>query len=99
MGSAALASRGLCGRLTSGAYESLYSDVKAAGVGDIVTVIILEKTLASNTSKISTGKATSFALSRGGRHGWAGLHTGFLGQCRYGPGARRHRQRPSAAAA
>jgi len=57
--------------LGSGAYESLYSDVKAAGVGDIVTVIILEKTLASNTSKISTDKATSFALS--GEEGTGGL--------------------------
>ena len=53
------------------AYESLYSDIKAAKVGDVVTVIILEKTLASNSSKISTGKETNFALA--GEEGTGGL--------------------------
>jgi flagellar L-ring protein precursor FlgH len=71
IGIGALATWGLMWPVTSGAYESLYSDVKAAGVGDIVTVIILEKTLASNSSKISTGKATSFALA--GEEGTGGL--------------------------
>jgi flagellar L-ring protein precursor FlgH len=42
------------------AFESLYSDLKAAKVGDIVTVIIMEKTLATNSAKSSTSKDTKF---------------------------------------
>lgn len=53
------------------AVESLYSDIKAAKVGDIVTVVIMEKTLASNTSKIVTGKESKF--STGGEEGTGGL--------------------------
>jgi len=45
------------------AYESLYSDNKASKIGDIVTVVIMERTLASNSSKLSTGKETSFGLA------------------------------------
>ena len=45
------------------AYESLYSDIRATKVGDVVTVIILEKTLASNTSKITTGKETKIGAN------------------------------------
>jgi flagellar L-ring protein precursor FlgH len=45
------------------AVESLYSDVKAARVGDIVTVVIVENTLASNSSKITTGKDTRFTAA------------------------------------
>ncbi len=52
-------------------FESLYSDIKAARVGDIVTVIITEKTLASNSAKISTGKETKFSTS--GEQGTGGL--------------------------
>jgi flagellar L-ring protein precursor FlgH len=43
-----------------GAVESLYSDLKASQVGDVVTVIITEKTLATNSAKISTSKDTRF---------------------------------------
>ena len=43
-----------------GAVESLYSDLKATQVGDVVTVIITEKTLATNSAKISTSKDTKF---------------------------------------
>jgi flagellar L-ring protein precursor FlgH len=43
-----------------GAVESLYSDLKASQVGDVVTVIITEKTLATNSAKISTSKDTKF---------------------------------------
>jgi flagellar L-ring protein precursor FlgH len=53
------------------AVESLYSDVKAHDVGDVVTVIIMEKTLASNSSKITTGKDTRFATQ--GEEGTGGL--------------------------
>jgi flagellar L-ring protein precursor FlgH len=49
--------------LDCAAVESLYSDVKAASVGDIVTVVIVEKTLASNSSKIATGKDTRFSAT------------------------------------
>jgi len=43
-------------------FESLYSDIKAAKVGDIVTVIITEKTLASNSSRMSTGKDSKLSV-------------------------------------
>lgn len=62
---------GMLWPLVSAGYESLYSDVKAARVGDIVTVVILEKTLASNSSKLSTDKATSFLVN--GDEGTGGL--------------------------
>ncbi|HVP58682.1 MAG TPA: flagellar basal body L-ring protein FlgH [bacterium] len=57
----ALALAVLLGPCPGRAYESLYSDVKAAKVGDVVTVVIVENTQASNSSKISTDKATTFA--------------------------------------
>jgi flagellar L-ring protein precursor FlgH len=41
------------------AVKSFYTDVKAQGVGDIVTVMIVEKTLASNSSSIITEKETT----------------------------------------
>jgi flagellar L-ring protein precursor FlgH len=53
------------------AYESLYSDNKASKVGDILTVVIMERTLASNSSKLSTGKETRFGL--GGEEGTGAL--------------------------
>lgn len=53
------------------AFDSLYSDIKASKKGDIVTVIITEKTLASNSSKISTGKETKFSTA--GEEGTGGL--------------------------
>jgi flagellar L-ring protein precursor FlgH len=39
---------------------SLYADVKARGVGDIVTVAIVERSSGSNTSKLTTSKSTKF---------------------------------------
>lgn len=39
---------------------SLYADVKARSVGDIVTVAIVERASASNTSRISTRRNTNF---------------------------------------
>lgn len=41
------------------AVKSFYTDVKAQDVGDVVTVIIVEKTLASNSSSIITEKETT----------------------------------------
>lgn len=41
------------------AVKSLYTDVKARDVGDVVTVMIVEKTLASNSSSIITEKETT----------------------------------------
>lgn len=39
---------------------SLYADVKARSVGDIVTVAIIERASASNTSRVSTTRNTKF---------------------------------------
>lgn len=39
---------------------SLYADVKARGVGDIVTVAIVERASGSNSSKLATSKNTKF---------------------------------------
>ncbi len=41
------------------AVKSFYTDVKAQDVGDVVTVMIVEKTLASNSSSITTEKQTT----------------------------------------
>jgi flagellar L-ring protein precursor FlgH len=40
------------------AVKSFYTDVKARDVGDVLTVMIVEKTLAQNTSSIVTEKET-----------------------------------------
>ena len=40
------------------AVKSFYTDVKAMDIGDVVTVMIVEKTLASNSSSIITEKET-----------------------------------------
>jgi flagellar L-ring protein precursor FlgH len=53
------------------AYDSLYSDNKASKVGDVVTVVIMERTLASNSSKLTTGKETRFGVN--GEEGTGGL--------------------------
>jgi flagellar L-ring protein precursor FlgH len=45
------------------AFESLYSDLRASGVGDVVTVVIMERTLASNSSRLDTEKDTRFFTS------------------------------------
>jgi flagellar L-ring protein precursor FlgH len=50
----------MCSLSAALAVESLYSDLKAHKVGDVVTVIITEKTLATNSAKISTSKDTRF---------------------------------------
>lgn len=39
---------------------SIYADVRARAVGDIVTVAIIERASASNTSRLSTKRQTSF---------------------------------------
>ena len=39
---------------------SLYADVKARSVGDIVTVAIVERASGSNTSRLTTRKNTKF---------------------------------------
>jgi flagellar L-ring protein precursor FlgH len=56
---------------------SLYTDLKARGVGDIVTVVITEKTLATNSSKISTGKETKFSTEGENGTGAFDFLTGF----------------------
>jgi flagellar L-ring protein precursor FlgH len=45
------------------AVKSFYTDVKAQDVGDVVTVMIVEKTLASNSSSIITEKETKVGTS------------------------------------
>jgi flagellar L-ring protein precursor FlgH len=49
-----------CASACSLALESLYSDLRATRVGDVVTVVIVERTLASNSAKLSTEKDTRF---------------------------------------
>ncbi len=44
-------------------FESLYSDHKASKVGDVVTVIITERTLATNRARIATEKESKFSAS------------------------------------
>jgi flagellar L-ring protein precursor FlgH len=44
---------------------SLYADVKARSVGDIVTVAIVERASASNTSRLSTRRSTEFNTENG----------------------------------
>jgi len=39
---------------------SLYTDLRAADVGDVVTIVILEKTMASNSSELDTEKISRF---------------------------------------
>lgn len=48
------------------AIKSFYTDVKAREVGDVLTVMIVEKTLASNSSSIMTEKETTVGTSGGG---------------------------------
>ncbi|MGD9141152.1 MAG: flagellar basal body L-ring protein FlgH [bacterium] len=48
------------------AVKSFYTDVKAREIGDVVTVMIVEKTLASNSSSIVTEKETSIGTEGGG---------------------------------
>jgi flagellar L-ring protein precursor FlgH len=62
---------------TAFASGSLYTDLKAHGVGDIVTVVITEKTLATNSSKISTGKETKFTTEGDDGTGALDFLTGF----------------------
>ncbi len=44
---------------------SLFTDMKATGVGDILTVLIVEQTSASNQAKTETNKKSSFDLDAG----------------------------------
>jgi flagellar L-ring protein precursor FlgH len=48
------------------AVKSFYTDVKAQDIGDVVTVMIVEKTLASNSSSIMTEKETTVGTEGGG---------------------------------
>ena len=48
------------------AVKSFYTDVKAQDVGDVVTVMIVEKTLASNSTSIITEKETTVGTEGGG---------------------------------
>jgi flagellar L-ring protein precursor FlgH len=48
------------------AQGSLYTDLKATDVGDVVTIIILEKTMASNSSGLDTEKESSFSTEGSG---------------------------------
>jgi flagellar L-ring protein precursor FlgH len=48
------------------AVKSFYTDVKARDVGDVLTVMIVEKTLASNSSSIMTEKETVVGTEGGG---------------------------------
>lgn len=45
------------------AFESLYSDIRATRVGDVLTVVIMERTLASNSSRLDTEKDSRFFAS------------------------------------
>ncbi|NMB12662.1 MAG: flagellar basal body L-ring protein FlgH [Firmicutes bacterium] len=44
---------------------SIFTDTKAGNVGDLVTIIIVERTQASQSSETSTGKDTSVELGPG----------------------------------
>ena len=50
----------ICIPVGSRAQGSLYSDLKATRVGDVLTIIILEKTMASNSSGLDTEKESRF---------------------------------------
>jgi flagellar L-ring protein precursor FlgH len=43
------------------AQGSLYTDLKARNVGDVLTIVIIEKTMASNTSGLDTEKDSRFS--------------------------------------
>ncbi len=46
----------ICVPVGAWAQGSLYTDLKAVAVGDVVTIIIIEKTMASNSSGLDTEK-------------------------------------------
>jgi flagellar L-ring protein precursor FlgH len=48
------------------AQGSLYTDLKATDVGDVVTILIVEKTMASNSSALDTEKESSFSTDGSG---------------------------------
>jgi flagellar L-ring protein precursor FlgH len=50
----------MCIPAGSWAQGSLYTDLKATDVGDVVTIIILEKTMASHSSGLDTEKESRF---------------------------------------
>ena len=58
----------LCGAATAqqvGNVPSLFTDMKATGMGDILTVLIVEQTSASNQAKTEINKESSFDLDAG----------------------------------
>ncbi|WP_169728916.1 flagellar basal body L-ring protein FlgH [Desulfatirhabdium butyrativorans] len=56
------------------ALNSMFADAKARGVGDIVTIKIVESSKASNSASTSTGKNTSLTL---GIDKFLGLENGY----------------------
>jgi len=54
--------------------NNLYADAKARGVGDIVTIKIVESSKASNSASTSTGKNSAFSL---GIDKFLGLEAGY----------------------
>lgn len=48
------------------AQGSLYTDLKAVGVGDVLTIVIIEKTTASNSSGLDTEKDSRFSTEGSG---------------------------------
>ncbi len=54
--------------------NNLYADAKARGVGDIVTIKIVESSKASNSASTSTGRNTAFSL---GIDKFLGLESGY----------------------
>lgn len=47
-------------------FSSLFSDHKAASVGDMITILVLESSQASNTQQTSAGKSSDLGLSFSG---------------------------------
>lgn len=60
-----IADIGLAASLWQDGQGSIFTDTKAHRVGDLVTIIIVERTQASQSSETSTGKDTSVELGPG----------------------------------
>jgi flagellar L-ring protein precursor FlgH len=61
------------------AARSLFSDQKAAAVGDAVTILVVEASSASNDAKTSTSKASDLSLASSGKVGSGSLPEVGLG--------------------
>lgn len=64
------------------AARSMFSDVKAYQVGDVVTILIIEDTEADNTANTNTSSSTTLSLGVGAGAG----STNFNGDARIGTG-------------